>query len=207
MITKKDSLKKILVVNNAEKGITEFYDPFVKILAEAGTPCQIAEYSDIPDLNSTDISGIILTGSPCGDDIVVHHRPWFQWLKSCTTPVLGICAGHHIIGDIYGSKLLRSVEIEIGDFDVFPDAPEDPIFNGLALPFKARQNHKDSITLPNDFLLLAHSANCNVSAMKHPTKPIYSTQFHPEFLNIDMILNFVAIAEKDKSVSDGPSGG
>ena len=107
----------LLVINNAEKGITEFVEPITVLLEEAGVQWETAEYQEIPVQQVqqlTGYSGILLSGSPCGDDIVDHHQPWFQWVKTCPVPILGFCAGHHIIGKMYGSRLMRSVEVEIG---------------------------------------------------------------------------------------------
>lgn len=191
----KESIE-ILVVNNAERGITEFTDPIVTILDGAGVGSTVVGYTEIPEINGSSLSGIILSGSPCGDDIVDHHQPWFQWVKTCDVPILGFCAGHHIIGKMYGAELLRSVEIEIGDFYIYLDRPDDPLFRGLDRRVSVRQNHRDSITLPPGFILLAHSDICKVEAVKHPTKPIYTTQFHPEILNKDMILNFIKITRE-----------
>ncbi len=50
----------------------------------------------------------IMSGSPRGDDIVDHHLPYFQWLKTCDITIFGIYAGHHITGKLYGARLLRS---------------------------------------------------------------------------------------------------
>gem|GEM_PF-367971 len=194
MSTPKES-KNILVVNSAEKGITEFTDPVVTILDEAGVNARVVEYMEIPGIGGPDFSGIIVSGSPCGDDIVDHHQPWFRWVKSCDIPVLGFCAGHHVIGTMYGAELLRSVEVEIGDFYITLDRPDDPLFSGCDRRVSVRQAHRDSITLPPGFILLAHSDICRVEAMKHPTKPIYTTQFHPEILNKNMILNFVKMCK------------
>lgn len=184
-----------MVVNSAEKGITEFTSPIAAILGEAGVDARVVEYMEIPDFDGSHFSGVIVSGSPCGDDIVEHHRPWFRWVKTYDIPVLGFCAGHHVIGKMYGSELLRSVEVEIGDFYITLDRPDDPLFRGYDRRVLVRQAHKDSITLPPGFILLAHSDTCKVEAMKHPAKPIYTTQFHPEILNKNMILNFVKMCK------------
>jgi GMP synthase (glutamine-hydrolysing) len=34
--------------------------------------------------------------------------------------------------------------------------------------------------LPPGFTLLATNDNCRVQAMRHPERPLYGTQFHPE---------------------------
>jgi GMP synthase (glutamine-hydrolysing) len=200
-MTVKNKSLKILVINNAEKGITQFTQPILDILDEARVSSVTAEYKEIPDVK--DFHGIIMGGSPRGDDIVDHHQPWFQWIKTCDIPIFGFCAGHHITGKMYGAELLRSVEVEVGDFYITIDRPDDPLFKGCQRDVLVRQDHHDSITLPPGFILLAHSEICKVEAMKHPTKPIYTTQFHPEILNKDMMLNFLDII---KTAAKAPLG-
>ncbi|MGD2087553.1 MAG: hypothetical protein PVH61_15310 [Candidatus Aminicenantes bacterium] len=193
----------ILIINSAEKGITEFVQPLEKIVAEAEATVDIIEYEETstPTTDMSAYDGIIMSGSPRGDDIVDHHLPYFQWIKTCKIPIFGICAGHHITGKLYGAQLLRSVEKEVGDNFLFI-RQQDPIFNGCPAKFLVRQNHHDSITLPQNFILLAHSQGCRVSMMKHPAKPLYTTQFHPEILNKNLILNFIDIAGNQKNQSE-----
>lgn len=186
---------KILIVNNAEKGITGFVEPIREILDEAGAVSDTIEYEETLNTDMSEYDGIILSGSPRGNDIVGHHLPYFQWIKTCDIPIFGFCAGHHITGKLYGAELLRSVEKEVGDNFLFIDRM-DPIFNGCPKKFLVRQNHHDSITLPGEFILLAHSQGCKVSMMKHRTKPIYTTQFHPEILNKKLFFNFIGIVKK-----------
>lgn len=187
-------MTKILIINNAEPGISEFCESIEKILKSSGRAFNTIEYRHTLVTNINHYHGIILSGSPRGDDIVDHHLPYFEWIKTCRKPVFGICAGHHIIGTLFGAQLLRSVEKEVGDYLVFVDQ-QDPIFKGLGNKFLVRQNHHDSITLAQDFILLAHSEVCKVEVSKHAGRPIYSSQFHPEILNPEMILNFADIVD------------
>jgi GMP synthase (glutamine-hydrolysing) len=182
----------VLVINNAEMGITEFIEPFYEISEQAGVHMNTFEYKEISKINLSQYDGAILSGSPRGDDIVDHHLPFFKWIESYQKPILGICAGHHIIGKIFGSTLIRTIETEIGDHTVYIDK-EDSIFEACSNPMIVRQEHHDSITLPEDFEKLAHSDMCQVQVIKHKTKPIYSTQFHPEILNKRLVLNFIEV--------------
>jgi GMP synthase (glutamine-hydrolysing) len=188
----------ILIINSAEKGTTEFVEPLEKIVREAGAASVVSEYEETSFTGMSSYDGIIMSGSPRGDDIVDHHLPFFQWIKTCDIPIFGICAGHHITGKLYGAQLLRSVEKEVGENFLYI-RQKDPIFNGCPGKFLVRQNHHDSITLPKDFILLAHSQGCRVSMMKHPAKPLYTTQFHPEILNKNLVLNFIDIVKNHNS--------
>ena len=187
----------LLIVNNAERGIAKFVEPLQHIAAESGAVPTAIQYEETLTTEMSSYDGVILSGSPRGNDIVDHHLPYFQWIKSSENPLLGICAGHHIVGKLYGAQLLRSVEKEIGENSLFI-RQRDPIFNGCPDRFPVHQNHHDSITLPGNFILLASSENCRVSMMKHHEKPVYTTQFHPEILNKNLVLNFIEIVKTYK---------
>ena len=187
-------MPKILLVNNAEPRITEFIIPIEKIIERMGSISISIEYCECINFNFENFDGAILTGSPQGDDIVEHHLPYFLWVKQFNKPILGICAGHHVAGFMYGSEILRGKESEIGDF-VVEIIKEDLLFNGMDNFFKVKQMHNDSITLPKNFELLATSKNCKNQLMKHKQKPLYTCQFHPEFYNHKLIKNFINICK------------
>jgi GMP synthase (glutamine-hydrolysing) len=193
-------MNKILIVNSAEPGIKEFVEPLHKIVSEAGMISIPAEYMESQETDFSLIDGIILSGSPQGDDIVEHHLPFFQWLKEIEKPVLGICAGHHITGCLFGSELLRSKEPESGDFEI-KILKDDPLFSGLPQKITVKQMHNDSITLPEDFELLATSRTCKNQLMKHKNKPLYTCQFHPEYYNQDFIRNFLNDLRQSKKAN------
>jgi len=187
--------ESFLIVNNAEPGIEEFCIPLVDILQREGCTSRILEYRQAPSADFGGCRGVFLSGSPRGDDIVEHHQPYFQWIRSVRIPVLGICAGHHIIGRLFQARLIRDREKEVGDYTVTVEVG-DPLFQGMENPLTVRQDHHDSITLPGGFVRLARSGRCRVQAMRHRHRPIYSTQFHPEVLNPQMIRNFVKITRR-----------
>lgn len=185
-------MPRIIIVNNAEPGIRNFAIPIENVIAEAGSTSIFIEYANCSDFNFDEIDGAILTGSPQGDDIVDHHSPYFRWIQTFEKPVLGICAGHHITGFMYGSTLLRGNEPESGDHQI-EIVKSDPLFIGLPITFMVKQMHNDSITLPINFELLASSKTCYNQVMKHKHKPLYTCQFHPEFYNHLLISNFIKL--------------
>jgi GMP synthase (glutamine-hydrolysing) len=189
----------ILIINNAEKGITQFTGPLEKIVSEAGFTAETIEYRDCLDFDFEKEDGILLSGSPQGDNIVEHHLPWFQWLKTYKKPVLGICAGHHITGYLFGAELLRNAEPESGDF-IVEILEDDPLFSGLPQKITVKQMHNDSISLPPGFGLLATSKTCRNQIMKHHSKPLYTCQFHPEYYNQKLIQNFLRIVIRTNNI-------
>ncbi len=187
-------MDKILIINNAEPGLSEFTNPVKGILSDYYSQSEVIEYADSRRINLNLFNGIILSGSPQGDDIVEHHLPYFQWIKEYKKPIFGICAGHHLVGALYGSELYRNLEPESGEsaIDILKD---DPLTQGLSKKLKVQQMHNDSISLPNGFVLLASSSICKNQMMKHKYKPIYTCQFHPEYYNPELFKNFIAITK------------
>jgi anthranilate/para-aminobenzoate synthase component II len=122
-------------------------------------------------------------------------------------PTIGFCGSHQLLGFLFnrGFRNMSVVEDEPMrplrpeepvPSDAGPDAAgyfceagfypltmlkPDPLFEGLPNPFVVREAHYCEIkTLPPDFDLLASNDNCRIQAMKHKTRPLYGTQFHPE---------------------------
>lgn len=187
-------MTRILIINNAEAGIRDFSAPIENIVTSTGEKFKSIEYAECKTFDFSPFDGIILTGSPQGDDIVEHHLPFFQWVKDLDKPVLGICAGHHVTAYMYGAQLFRSEEPESGAFEV-NIIQDDPLFKDLPKSFIVKQMHNDSVTVPGEFELLATATTCRNQVMKHKSKPLYTCQFHPEFYNHDLIRNFIALCE------------
>ena len=103
-----------------------------------------------------------------------------DWIGEVDVPVLGICVGHQYLGRHFGGKLLRAAP-EFGAVDLAVDRPDHPLFAGLPPRLRVWANHNDEVAeAPPGWTVLAHSAACAVEAMAHPSRPIWSVQFHPE---------------------------
>lgn len=186
---------KILIINSAEPKDRDFVDPIKKILSEMKPHIDTGEWRKIFDDSDIEkYDAVIISASPKGNNANFEDRiKSFQWVKTTKKPVLGICAGHHFIGYIFGSQLIGNKEMENGILPV-QIKTDDPIFKSHMNEIKVEQHHNDSITLPNEFELLANSDTCKVQAMRHKKKPIYSVQWHAERSNPEIIKNFIAIA-------------
>ncbi len=188
---------EVLIINNAEPGIDEFTNNILYALHEFEVSSTTINYHECHTIKLETYDGIILSGSPQGDDIVAHHLPYFQWIKTYNKPVFGICAGHHITGALYHAELFRSKEPESGAIEI-EILVEDPITFNLPKKMEVKQMHNDSVSLPKGFILLATSKTCRNQLMKHNNKPLYTCQFHPEYYNIEFFRNFVEIVKKHK---------
>jgi GMP synthase (glutamine-hydrolysing) len=186
---------RLLIVNSAEPEVTEFAENIARIVENEQVAYELINYRDCLAKDFSTYDGVLISGSPQGDDIVEHHQPFFQWIKTYDKPVLGICAGHHITGVMHGAEYLRSQEPESDDCEV-EIILDDPVFAGIEQAFTTRQMHNDSVTLPEGFIHLAKSKVCFNQAMKHRDKALYTFQFHPEYRNPELIQNFIHICKR-----------
>jgi GMP synthase (glutamine-hydrolysing) len=187
-------MERILIVNNAlNPNNQEFVNHFKNVLSKP--KFRIVHYKDITKKLRDDFDKFILSGSPLEDKDAVHKElDYYRWIKNIKKPVLGICAGHQLIGKLYGSRLVHNKEHEIGYYKVYIKRG-DAIFTDVKTTMTACELHTDSITLPKQFNLLAHSRECRVEIMKHKHKDIYGIEFHPEIFPTHkrLLKNFIEL--------------
>ncbi len=172
------SRKTIAVINSAERSVRNFVEPLAEIVVECGQIADVIEYADATADRVADCDAVIVSGSPRGDDIVATHAKQFAWLKDDVRPLLGVCAGHHVLGYLFGSDLIRDREAEQGHIDVEVLTP-DPLVEGHQ-SFVAYSNHCDAISVPPGFRHIANSTTCHNQIMCREDRPHYGVQFHPE---------------------------
>ncbi len=127
--------------------------------------------------------GVVLSGAP---DMLSEARAQRKFsaeaeaVTDARVPVLGICFGHQLIGQAFGSKVVKnsSPTLRFVETDVL--AP-DPLFMGLSRKMTVFESHHEVVdALPMGFRLLARSQSSAISTMRHSRLPIYGLQFHPE---------------------------
>lgn len=103
-----------------------------------------------------------------------------EYLMHFDFPVLGICAGHQYMARFFGGEVKPSIVPEYGKVEV-KIIEEDVLFKKLPEKMVVWESHNDEVSkIPDNFILLASSANCRVQAMRHEKKPFFGLQFHPE---------------------------
>ncbi|MFH0959943.1 MAG: gamma-glutamyl-gamma-aminobutyrate hydrolase family protein [Pseudomonadota bacterium] len=141
----------------------------------------------------------------------------FLWMipqisEQLDIPILGICGGHQAIALAFGGKV---GPIRAGEDDCMPYSRDrqsgvtrlsqytkDPIFAGLDAKISIIESHYDEVkALPPGFLLLASEKISANQIIRHPFKPVYGIQGHPESFvgfrpdGVMLIRNFVHIAK------------
>jgi len=126
-------------------------------------------------------------------------------------PILGICGGHQALALAFGGKVgpVRADEDDCMPYTrdrqggVVPLTvnTEDPIFSGIDGNFRILESHYDEVkVLPPGFLLLASEKVSRYQIIRHPTRPVYGIQGHPEHSRGSqqaggiLIRNFLTIA-------------
>ena len=138
-------------------------------------------------LNSKEIGksdAIILSGTPLKDTATLKQPEMFSWLKETDKPVLGICAGMETVGLVFGAPLKQCTEIGMTQVST---EKENPLFSGN---FKVYSLHSICVEPTAEFEVWARSELC-IQVMKHRSKQIYGTLFHPEVRNQEILKKFL----------------
>jgi len=95
-------------------------------------------------------------------------------------PILGVCLGHQCIGEVFGSKTVRTPKVMHGKTsEIKHDG--DGLFRNAKNPMKAARYHSLMIDrVPDEFELTAWTADNIVMGIRHKEFPVFGVQFHPE---------------------------
>lgn len=99
-----------------------------------------------------------------------------------TTPTLGVCLGHQVIGEVYGATVVRAPEIVHGKPSLIHHDGRG-VYAGLPTPLVCARYHSlviDPATLPDDLEATAHTASGIVMGVRHRIHPVEGVQMHPE---------------------------
>ncbi|MBT9588097.1 type 1 glutamine amidotransferase [bacterium] len=168
---------------------------------------------ELPTLDMLNgIDAIFIGGT--GDYSVAKDRPAFlDPLADLTLaaldkslPALGLCYGFHLMAKAVGGRVVRSPEQgETGTFEVIltDEGRQDTILGHLPDRFMAQQGHNDVVEdVPPPFVWLATSERCRWQALKHPDKPFYGLQFHPELGRDDFMVRMRKYAHEYAATPD-----
>ena len=112
-------------------------------------------------------------------------------------PILGVCLGHQIIGQVFGSKIIQAKKVMHGKTSRIK-SKKIGILKNLPLNFEATRYHSliiDKKTLSNQLKITAETNDGVIMGIMHEEYNIHGVQFHPESiktkLGIKILKNFI----------------
>ena len=114
-------------------------------------------------------------------------------------PILGVCLGHQIIGQVFGSKIVQAKKLMHGKTSKII-SKKLGILKNLPKSFEATRYHSliiDKKTLSKHLEITAESKDGLVMGVQHKNYNVHGVQFHPESiktkLGIKILKNFIRI--------------
>jgi anthranilate synthase component 2 len=112
-------------------------------------------------------------------------------------PILGVCLGHQIIGQVFGSKIIQAKKVMHGKTSKI-QSNQIGILKNLPLNFEATRYHSliiDKKTLSNQLKITAETNDGVIMGIMHKKYNIHGVQFHPESiktkLGMKILKNFI----------------
>ena len=112
-------------------------------------------------------------------------------------PILGVCLGHQIIGQVFGSKIIHAKKLMHGKLSVIKHKNKG-ILKGLNKTFEATRYHSlivDKKNLGKNLIITAVTNNKVIMGIMHKKYNVHGVQFHPESiktrLGIKILKNFL----------------
>ena len=114
-------------------------------------------------------------------------------------PILGVCLGHQIIGQVFGSKIIQAKKLMHGKTSKII-SKKTGILKNLPKTFEATRYHSliiDKKTLNKSFDIIAQTDDNVIMAIQHKKYKLFGIQFHPESYKTKygqkIINNFIAL--------------
>ena len=112
-------------------------------------------------------------------------------------PFLGVCLGHQIIGQVFGSKIIQAKKLMHGKISRIK-SKKIGILKNLPKTFEATRYHSliiDKKTLSDSLEITAETDDGLIMGVQHKLYNIHGVQFHPESiktkLGIKILKNFI----------------
>ncbi len=159
--------------------------------------CEIHPPDRSPDwIRAWGAAGVVLSGGPASvyDEGVPTATPE---LLELDVPILGVCYGMQLLGQLTGARIERAGRREYGRASL-EIASADGLFDGFEPGEKTTvwMSHGDHLTEPPPgYEVLARTSSSPVAAFGSAERRIYGVQFHPEVAHTargeEIIENFV----------------
>ena len=114
-----------------------------------------------------------------------------------TIPILGVCLGHQVIGQAFGSKIVSAKDLMHGKTSIIKHN-KIGIFKGVKNNLIGTRYHSlviDKKTLNKNFIITAKTKDNVIMGIMHKKYNLHGVQFHPESIKtkegMKLIKNFL----------------
>ena len=112
-------------------------------------------------------------------------------------PILGVCLGHQIIGQVFGSKIIQAKKLVHGKTSKIISSKKG-ILKNIPRTFEATRYHSlivENKTLSKDLIITAETENGIIMGIQHKNYNVHGVQFHPESIKtkygLKILKNFI----------------
>ncbi len=112
-------------------------------------------------------------------------------------PILGVCLGHQIIGQVFGSKIIQAKKLMHGKTSKII-SKKNGVLKNLPKTFEATRYHSliiDKKSLSKDLEITAETKDGLIMGVRHKKYNVHGVQFHPESIKtrigIKILKNFI----------------
>lgn len=175
----------ILVIDN--------YDSFtwnlVDIVRRGPFPVEVFRNDEITveEIFHKDPKGILISPGPGHPTESKVSKEIVDKLLT-TTPVLGICLGHQLLGEAFGMKVIHSSEPMHGKTSRI-NHNEAGLFRGIPSPMTVMRYHSlilQNADIPPEITVTAETEDGEIMGIKHNFLNFAGVQFHPESILTDL---------------------
>ena len=114
-------------------------------------------------------------------------------------PILGVCLGHQVIGQVFGSKIIQANKLMHGKTSLIYHKKKGVLKN-IRNKFQATRYHSliiDKKNLSNELDITAETSDGIIMGVMHKKYNVHGVQFHPESIKtnvgIKIIKNFLKV--------------
>jgi len=170
---------RVLVVDNYDS----FVYNLVQYLGELGAETVVwrNDAATVDDVRALGVDGVLISPGPghpraAGLSVAVVAE------LGAELPVLGVCLGLQVIGEVHGGSIAPAPELVHGKTSAIHHQGAG-VLAGMPSPFPATRYHSlvlDAASVPPVLEVTATTADGLVMALRHRERPVEGVQFHPE---------------------------
>ena len=169
----------ILLIDNYDSFTYNVY----QAVANLGHPLQVVRNDRISlaDISVANYDAIIISPGPgTPDDAGLSKQIVREFAGKL--PILGICLGHQVIGEVFGGNVVRAPQPVHGKTTEVAHQG-DGLYTDLPQPFTAGRYHSlivEEASLPECLEVTARNEENLIMGLRHRQFNVQGMQFHPE---------------------------